>query len=128
MGGGTKVLVMDAQEQLTLDIVVKIVAEKISRKHGQSLLGVPERTLRRYLRKHEKHGALFVKHGNYNRPAANGTDAALKKRVLAWVQSKYFDFNLTHCLEKLKQEHEIEVGARDVPQVVPWNSHDRSGR
>ena len=107
--GRDEVLIMDAQEQLTLDIVVKISAGQMPRRLGQQVLGVSERTLRRYLRGYQRRGALFVKHGNYNKPAANRLDPSLKKQVLALVLERYFDFNLTHCLEKLQQEHGFKL-------------------
>lgn len=102
-------LTMTAQEQLTLDIIAKISTGKMRRKEGQKILNVSERTLRRHLSCYAKDGPLFVKHGNYNKDPVNITDPELKKKVLDLVREKYFDFNLTHCLEKLKRDHEIEI-------------------
>ena len=101
---------MSAREQLELDVVVKIASGVLSRKQGQQILNVSERTLRRYLRDYEKSGVLFVKHGNSGRAPANKPEAELKERVLGLVREKYFDFNLTHCLEKLRSEEGIELG------------------
>ncbi len=102
---------MDASEQLTLDIVSKVSAGQLTRAQGQKTLGVSERTLRRYLSEFAKRGALFVKHGNYNRPAANRTDSELKSEILALVRERYFDFNVTHCWEKLQKEHAFSLSA-----------------
>jgi len=100
---------MNAAEQVALDIVVKIASGQIPKKQGQKLLRVSERTLRRYLREYSLRGALFVKHGNYNRPATNRSNPELKERVIALVREKYFDFNVTHCLEKLERDHNIKL-------------------
>lgn len=100
---------MDASEQLTLDIVVKISSGQMPRRQGQKVLAVSERTLRRYLKEYAERGALFIKHGNCNKPAANRTDSDLKKQVLSLVREKYFDFNVTHCLEKLEQDHGFKI-------------------
>jgi hypothetical protein len=99
---------MSAQEQLELDVIVKISSGLIGRKEGQQILDVSERTLRRYLQGYQAEGVLFVKHGNCNRTPINRTDEDLKKRILDLVVSKYYDFNMTHCLEKLKQAENIE--------------------
>jgi transposase len=101
---------MSAREQLELDIVVKIASGQITRKQGQKILGVSERTLRRHLRDYDKNGALFIKHGNSGRAPINRRENELKERVLKLVREKYFDFNLTHCLEKLRSEEGIQVG------------------
>lgn len=100
---------MSAQEQLELDIIVKISSGLIGRKEGQRILDISERTLRRHLRDYQREGVLFVKHGNCNRPPANRSDKDLKKRAQDLVRSKYYDFNMTHCLEKLKADEAIEV-------------------
>lgn len=100
---------MSAQEQLKLNIVVKISSGLIGRKEGQQILDVSERTLRRYLRDYQREGVLAVKHGNYNRSPINRTDNDLKKQVQQLVQAKYYDFNMLHCLEKLKNDEKIEL-------------------
>jgi transposase len=101
---------MDAQDQLTLDVVTKIVAGKVGRKEGQQILAVSERTLRRYLTDYAKRGCLFVKHGNRERKPINRSESKTKQKVITLVKDRYFDFNLTHCREKLKSEHAIDVG------------------
>jgi transposase len=100
---------MNAQEQLTLDIIAKISTGKMTRKEGQSVLDVSERTLRRHLKSYSDQGPIFIKHGNYKKSPINLTNPAIKKQVLDLIREKYFDFNLTHCLEKLKREYSIEV-------------------
>jgi transposase len=107
--GGQRVLVMNSDEQLRLDIIAKIVAGKMGRKEGQRALCVSERTVRRHLKEYLEKGPLFVKHGNYKKTPANLTDPELKRQVQELVREKYFDFNLTHCLEKLKQDHGIAI-------------------
>lgn len=102
-------LKMTTQEQLTLDVIVKIIANEISRKQGQQILNVSERTLRRYLCAYSKKGPLSIKHGNYNKKPANRSDQGLKKKVQTLVQEVYFDFNLTHLSEKLVSEHGIHI-------------------
>jgi transposase len=100
---------MNAEEQLTLDIIAKISTGKMGRKEGQKILDVSERTLRRHLKEYLERGPIFVKHGNYKKAPANLTEPTLKREVQRLVREKYFDFNLTHCLEKLEQDHGIEL-------------------
>lgn len=101
---------MSAQEQLELDDIVKISSGLISRKQGQQILNVSERTIRRHLRNYQREGVLFVKHGNCDQAPANRTNDDLKKLVQELVQSKYYDFNMLHCLEKLRKDEGITLG------------------
>lgn len=107
---------MSSQEQLELDVVVKIATGIIPRKEGQKILNVSERTLRRYLEGYSELGVLFVKHGNCDRKPVNHTGEELKLRVQQLVRDKYFDFNLTHCLEKLKADEKIVVNRETFRQ------------
>jgi hypothetical protein len=100
---------MNSKEQFQLDIVVKISTGLIPRNEGQKILNVSERTLRRHLSDYSKLGVIFIKHGNTQRAPMNKSTESLQAKVLGLVKEKYFDFNMTHCLEKLKNDDGIEV-------------------
>lgn len=100
---------MTSEEQLALDVIGKVFSGQFNRKTAQQVLNVSERTLRRYLQGYEKKGVLFVKHGNCNKEPANKIDGGLKKRVQSLVRGKYYDFNMTHCLEKLDTVEKIKI-------------------
>jgi transposase len=102
-------LTMNSEEQLTLDIILKISTGTMSRKTAQQVLNVSERTLRRYLKRYDRKGPVFVKHGNCNRVAPNKTNSDLKKQVQDLVKDEYFDLNMSHCLEKLEELHSIKI-------------------
>jgi len=52
---------------------------------------------------------LTTVHGNRGRIAWNRKSEEMKTEVMKLVESKYFDFNMTHCLEKLKEDHGLEI-------------------
>ena len=92
---------MSAREQMELDVVGKVVAEMMTRKQAEQILNVSERTLRRYIKGYLIVGVQSIKHGNCNKAPVNRHEDELKMRVQDLVREKYFDFNMTHCLEKL---------------------------
>jgi transposase len=104
-----EVLYMSARDQLKLDIIGKVVTGVFDREKACLILDVSERTIRRYLKAYMDKGPLFVKHGNYQRPAINKTSKELKDKVLCLVREKYFDFNMLHCLEKLAEYENIHL-------------------
>lgn len=101
---------MGAEEQLRLDVTVKVMAQQITREHAEKILHVSARTVRRYLAGYRKEGPFFVKHGNYQKAPVNKFPEETKKKILGLVEEKYFDFNMLHCLEKLKKDEGIVVG------------------
>ena len=58
---------MNAQDQLILDVIVKVVAGKIGRPKAMKILCVSERTLYRHVSEYIKKGVLFLKHENSNK-------------------------------------------------------------
>jgi hypothetical protein len=51
----------------------------------------------------------FIKHGNVGKSPANQTTPSVKAKVQKLVREKCFDFNMLHCLEKLKAAEGIEI-------------------
>src|ERR1700743_3212589 len=100
---------MGAQEQLILEIVCKIETGKLTRPEGQKLLQISARTLRRYLKDYRKKGIGFVRHGNRGRAPKNKLAPELKNQVQGLMKEKYFDFNMLHAMEKIKEEIGVTV-------------------
>ena len=101
--------IVKAKDQLKLEIVFKIMNGQMPRLDGQVILGVSERTLRRYLRSYNNSGVGFVRHGNSRRSPANLTSVDLKIKVQKLIQETYFDFNMSHLKEKLFEELGITI-------------------
>lgn len=96
--------IVRVKDQLKLEVVYKILSGQMQRLDGQVILGISERTLRRYLRDYSNEGVSFLRHGNYRRSPVNVTPVELKLRVQKLIQEKYFDFNMVHLREKLHEE------------------------
>jgi hypothetical protein len=50
-----------------------------------------------------------VKHGNLGKKPWNKSSPELKRHVITLLRDRYFDFNLTHFAEKLRDDHGIDV-------------------
>lgn len=97
-------LVLSKKEQLKLDIVSKVYSGQMTRSTAMDLLEVSDRTIRRYLKSYELKNATFVKHGNHYKTPHNKINPMLKKQVIKLIKKKYFDLNILHLQEKLKEE------------------------
>ena len=100
---------MSTRETLRLDLVSRVCTNQLDFKSVQRMLNVSERTLRRYICAFRKRGVLFIKHGNCKRVPYNRISNDLKGRVQELVKTKYFDFNMLHTIEKLKECEGIEI-------------------
>src|ERR1700737_4848206 len=91
---------MTKREQLVFDTVTQFISGKLTRKEAARLIGRRERAVSRIARRVEARGLLGVVHGCRGRMAPNRLPRELKTRTIGLMQSQYFDFNLTHALEK----------------------------
>lgn len=98
---------MGSKAQLKLDVVCKIELGKMDRHVGCQLLNVTSRSLERYISRYRKEGPCFIKHGNQGRSPTNKKSDDLRKQVQELVRKKYPDFNMSHCLEKLRDDEKI---------------------
>jgi transposase len=100
---------MSKKGQLEYQVVLEFIEGRINRRAAAELLQVRERTISRLARRIEQKGLLGVIHANRGRSPSNKKQESLKNIVMQLVEEKYFDFNMTHCLEVLKQNHHLEI-------------------
>lgn len=100
---------MSKHGQVTHDIISEFLCGKLKRREAAELLNVKERTVTRIARRIESKGLEGVAHGNREREPWNKKDESLCRTVMDLVKKKYFDFNMSHCLEMLKANEAIEI-------------------
>lgn len=101
---------MSKQGQFLYSTVSDFLNGKLSRKVAAEVLDVSERSVTRMARRVEEKGLFGAVHGNRGKVPWNKKDNDLKDSVMELVERQYFDFNMTHCLEKLRDDHGIKVG------------------
>ncbi|MBC7387543.1 MAG: ISNCY family transposase [Cryobacterium sp.] len=100
---------MSKSNQFTFQAVSDFLSGKLSRRETAELLEVWERTVTRLARRIEDRGLFGTVHGNRSRPPSNKKSKVFQNDVMKLVEEKYFDFNMTHCLEVLKSSHGLEL-------------------
>jgi len=100
---------MDSKAQLTVDIIARVAEGKIDIVNASKLLNRSRRTIERYLKKYRKIGIQFVVHQNTGKSPSNKTCDEIKRTVQNLIKKKYFDVNLTHLAELLKDSEHILV-------------------
>lgn len=100
---------MTRKQQLKLDVITKIIAEKINHKIAASILGVSLRTIGRYLKSYKEKGVRFIYHGNTGRIPPNKYSEEFINNILSQVKEKYFDLNVTHLNEVLEEKEKIII-------------------
>ena len=95
---------MNAEDQLRLEIVCKVESGLVDRAFACQHLRVSARTLGRWIAEFREEGAAFLLHGNRAKAPANKTPEAVKANAMRLMSEKYFDFNMVHASEKIREE------------------------
>jgi len=90
-------------------VISDFLSRRMSRVQASQMLGVRERTISRKARRLEAKGLISLVHGNIKRTPVNKILASKKVEIMKLVEGRYFDFNMTHCLEILEREHDLKI-------------------
>jgi transposase len=102
-------LTMGKAEQFEFSVLEDYREGRVSRSEAAILMGKSERTIDRKVRRVAERGLSGLKHGNRGRSPANKLAVDTIEKALLLTRSKYFDFNMTHCLEMLEKHEELKV-------------------
>src|SRR5687768_16965687 len=100
------------------EIILRAYAKKISWIEAAEILGYSPRHLRRIREKYEEVGFDGIIDGRLGRESPRRTPVAIIEQVTALYREKYFDFNVKHFVEKLHEEHSIEVSYTWVKNLL----------
>lgn len=100
---------MRKNEAVRLRIVEDFRCGRITRAEAAMLLGISERAVTRRAAKVRRDGPAGIKHGNYGRTPANQSDATALADAVALAAGRYAKFGLSHCHEKLRDEHGFKL-------------------
>ena len=100
---------MSKNEAVAVRILEEFRTGKLARREAAELLGCSERAVTRRTAKLRKKGVEGIKHGNYKRTAVNRIETTKHEQMMKLAKEKYFDFNMSHCLEKLQENHLLSV-------------------
>ena len=91
------------------EVILKATAGKLKWWEAAEILGVTDRTMRRWRDRLEEHGYDGLYDRRKQRPSPKRVALATVEEVLKLYQERYFDFNVRHFHEKLTEEHGIDL-------------------
>src|ERR1700735_1120052 len=99
------------------DVLLKAMAKKISWWAAAEIIGVSDRTMRRWRQRLEEHGYAGLRDRRKGKPSFRRGRLETVEEVLRLYREKYPDFNVRHFHEKLREEHHIELSYTWVQQA-----------
>lgn len=91
------------------EVILRAMAGKLKWWEAAEIIGVTDRTMRRWRQRYEEHGYDGLYDYRSGQPSPKRIAVHTLERVLQLYREKYFDFNVRHFHEKLQEEHEIDL-------------------
>src|SRR5665213_3386252 len=94
------------------DVLLKAMAKRISWLAAAEIIGVTPRTMRRWRERLEEHGYDGLRDRRKGKPSQRRVPLQTCEAILRLYQEKYFDYfdlNVRHFHEKLKEVEGIEL-------------------
>src|SRR5271154_5801358 len=100
------------------DVLLKAMAKKITWWSAAEILGVCDRTMRRWRDRMEEGGYAGLADRRKGRPSAQRIPVATVEEVLRLYGEVYFDLNIRHFHEKLRDKHQIQLSYTWVQRAL----------
>jgi transposase len=100
------------------DVLLKAMAKKMTWWEAAEIIGVTDRTMRRWRERLERDGYSGLVDRRKAKPSDKRVPVAKVEEVLRLYREEYFDLNMRHFHEKLKEKHEIELSYTFVQKAL----------
>src|ERR1700757_62391 len=101
------------------EVILRVMAKKSTWWQAAEILGFSDRHLRRIRERYEEFGYESTFDKRRGQPSPKRVPMATVEKVLALYRDKYFDLNVRHFHEKLREQHQIELSHTWVKQTLP---------
>lgn len=100
------------------DVLLKAMAKKITWWEAAEIIGVTDRTMRRWRERLEKGGYSGLVDRRKAKPSDKRVPVEQVAEVLRLYQEEYFDLNMRHFHEKLQEKHDIKLSYTFVQKAL----------
>jgi transposase len=100
------------------DVLLRAMAKKITWWEAAEIIGVTDRTMRRWRERLEEHGYAGLADRRKGKPSFRRVPLKTCEEVLALYRERYFDLSMQHFHEKLREAHGIELSYTWVQQAL----------
>jgi transposase len=91
------------------EVILRAIARKITWFQAAEILGITDRHLRRWRERYEEAGFDGLLDRRRCQPSEKRVPLETVERVLALYRDQYFDLNVRHFHEKLREKHDLQL-------------------
>jgi transposase len=91
------------------EVILRAVSGQILWMHAAEIIGISDRSMRRWRRRYEDHGYDGLFDRRTQSPSPKRVPLKTVEKVLRLYREHYFDFNVKHFVEKVHQDHDVDL-------------------
>src|SRR5664280_2627039 len=110
------------------EVILRALAKKITWWQAAEIIGISDRQMRRWHERLEEFGYAGLFDRRRGRPSPKRVPLATVEQVLGLYRERYFDLNVQHFHEKLRQQHGIGLSYTWVKQALQGAGMVKRGR
>jgi transposase len=110
------------------EVMLRAMAKKITWWQAAEILGVSDRSMRRYRERYEEFGYDGLFDRRRGQPSPKRVPVSTIEQVLGLYRDQYFDLNVRHFHEKLREVHRIELSYTLVKAALQGAGLVKRGR
>lgn len=91
------------------EVILRAIGKRITWWQAAEIIGISDRQMRRWRYRYQLHGYDGLYDRRRGQPSPRRVPLATVEKVLELYRERYFDFNVRHFHEKLREEHGIRL-------------------
>ncbi len=91
------------------EVILRAMAKKLTWFQAAEIIGISDRQMRRWRQRYEEHGYDGLYDRRRGRPSPKRVPLEMAEQVLGLYRDQYFDLNVRHFHEKLREQHGIQL-------------------
>ena len=100
------------------EVILRAMAKKITWWQAAEIIGISDRSMRRWKERYEEHGYDGLFDRRQGKPSPKRVPMQTVELVLGLYRDQYYDLNVAHFHEKLEQRHGIHLSYTWVKQAL----------
>ena len=110
------------------EVILRALAKRITWCQAAEIIGIRDRQMRRWYRRYQEFGYDGLFDRRRGRPSPKRVAVETVERMLGLYRDRYFDLNVQHFCEKLREEHSISLSYTWVKTALQGAGLVRKGR
>src|SRR5580693_2924798 len=110
------------------EVILRAMAKKITWGQAAEIIGISDRQMRRWYQRYQEFGYDGLFDRRLQRPSPKRVPVQTVERVLGLYRERYFDLNVRHFCEKLRQDQALRLSYTWVKAALQGAGLVQKGR